>query len=273
MEYIETKNHNPTASSCQLREQFTAKKCNFGKWVVLSKSIKERMLFKRVYVRCGQFNCPYCRELKKRKLARLIRKSCPKSDFSMLTLTLRRNSYDLKKNWFDLSRFWDILIKRLKRQYPGLKYFRVVELQKNGMPHIHALINFYSPKWYIQSVWKDITGDSFICRFEKIRTSCASYILKYFSKSIQDINYIRSITGKHTRIFNRSRNLFEIERKNPSWKLLSMTDSMYEASQELESYKQSSRLLYGRVGPITSVYDEYDMLSIFSFKSIECACD
>jgi len=227
------------------------------------------MLFKRVYIRCGQFNCPYCRELKKKKLARLIRKACPVSDFSMLTLTLRQNSDDLKKNWFELSKFWDILLKRLKRQYPKIKYFRVVELQKNGMPHIHALINFYTPKWLIRAMWKDITKDSFICRFEKIRTSCAEYILKYFSKSIQDINYIRSCTGKKTRIFNRSRNLFEIERKNPSWKLLSMTDSMYEASQELESIKNSTRLLYGRASPIQSLYDEYDMLKEFSFISVE----
>jgi hypothetical protein len=187
----------------------------------------------------------------------------------MLTLTLRENSDPLKVNWKRLSKSWDILLKRLKRKCPGIKYFRCVELQNNGMPHIHALINFYLPKWYIQLIWKKITGDSFICRFEHVKSSCAGYILKYFEKSINDINYIRSATGKKTRIFNYSRNLLFIEKKLPEWDLICVCSSVVDATEVLREELIASRILYGRTSPLVTTYDDNGHLLSLHFKCVE----
>lgn len=269
MDYAASLTTEERQPPCQSIDQFTAKRCVFGRWVVLRKKIKERVLLKRAYVECGKFSCPYCRAKKKRRLARFISKACPKSEFSFLTLTLKYNNDTLAKRWHDLNHFWDILLKRFKRQVPNVKYFRVVELQKNGTPHIHALINFYVPNWVVKEIWTELTGDSFIAKFEKVRSSCSGYILKYFSKSIQDIKYIRSATGKKTRIFNWSRNLFSVKKPKKGWELLGFFMFKISAVEFLTDYKNSTRTLYGRAGPVNILCDEYDLLEKFSFKTVE----
>lgn len=269
MEMAVKRSEKERRQSCQLNGQFTGDKCRNGKWVVLKKKIEKEAIFKRVFIPCQTYRCHYCREKRRRKLYRLINRACPKDKFSMLTLTLKKNSDPLKVNWKRLSKSWDILLKRLKRKCPAIKYFRCVELQKNGMPHIHALINFYLPKWYIQLIWKKITGDSFICRFEHVKSSCAGYILKYFEKSINDINYIRSATGKKTRIFNYSRNLLFIEKKLPEWNLICVCSSVADASEILREELRASRTLYGRTSPLTTAYDCNGFLLSLHFECVE----
>lgn len=269
MDTIDKLRENVRQTSCLSYGQFTGDKCQRGKWVVLKKKIEKEAIFKRVFIPCQTYQCHYCRERRRKKLYKLINRACPKDKFSMLTLTLRKNSDPLKVNWKRLSKSWDILLKRLKRKCPAIKYFRCVELQKNGMPHIHALINFYLPKWYIQLIWKKITGDSFICRFEHVKSSCAGYILKYFEKSINDINYIRSATGKKTRIFNYSRNMLFVEKKLPEWSLICVCNSRAEAIGVLLSEKSSARHYYGQISPFVTSLDEDDFLLSFSFECVE----
>lgn len=256
-------------ASCQSYEQFTANKCPNGRWIVLRRVEDDNFVYKRVYVNCGTFSCPYCRRIKRKKLKRLIDQACPKDKFSMLTLTLKYNSDTLENNWKRINKLWDTLLKRLRRKSPDIKYFRCVELTKNGMPHIHALINFYLPKWYIQKIWKKITGDSFITRFEKVRSSCSGYILKYFEQSVNDIAYIRHATGKKTRIFNWSRLLLAINNKKKEWDLVAICDNKFEAILILQTKLKSSRTLHGRVGPPEIWNDEGGMIEILTYRSVE----
>jgi hypothetical protein len=259
----------PEQESWQSYGHFTAEKCKHGRWVILTRNISNEMIFKRVYITCQSYSCPACRKQRRRKLYKLIKKACPKDKFSMLTLTLRENDDPLSINWKRLSKCWDILLKRMKRAAPNIQYFRCVELQENGMPHIHALINFYMPKWLIHAIWKRITGDSFICRFEHVKRSCAGYILYYFEKAVSDINYIRSATGKKTRIFNWSRHLLCIVKDNPTWKLVEVCTCLFDALEIMEDIKQSSRNLYGRHSPFNILQDSAGRLLEFSFLSAE----
>lgn len=258
-----------SATPCLPYEHFTGSKCENGRWLVLKRVENESIHYKKVFISCGTYSCPVCRIKKNRKFYKLISKHCPKKDFHMLTLTLIANNEPLAKNWRELNKMWDILLKRLKRKYGKVKYFRVMEITKNGMPHIHALINCFMPKWLLKIIWKKISRGSYICHFEKVRDSCAGYILKYFYKAIRDIGYIRATTGKKTRIFNFSRNLLFEEKTVSGWSVVGMFDNEQSAIDLMNETKDSSKVLHGRYGAIESFYSELDIITEFNFLSVE----
>lgn len=250
---------------CQSYAHLPAKRCNLGRWVVVKKRIDNEIIMKRSYIPCGSFDCPYCRAKKRKKLYRLISNACPKSEFNFLSLTLRKNDQPLEENWRRINNDWDVLMKRIKRIFPGVKYFRCVELQENGMPHIHALINFYWPKWMVVRTWNIITGDSFIAEFEKVRKSCAGYILYYFERAINDIRFIRSATGRKTKIFNWSRFLLQVAVTKKEWNLVEMCRTKIESVEVLRHHMRTSRSRYIRAGPINVITDEQDEVLEISF--------
>lgn len=256
-------------SACLVYTQLNALDCQFGRWVILWKEEEGRKTFRRVYLPCGSWACEVCAQKKKRKLYKLIKNSCPKSDFYLLTLTLRQNDCTLLENWHRLSKCWNTLLSRLRRREPKLKYFRVVELQKNGMPHIHALINLFLPEKDIQAIWQEITGDSHIARFERIKYSSAGYILKYFAKTVIDIKYIREATGKRTKLFVASRFLLVREQKPSEWALWAWCSTIDLAIRELVDIKRQSRHRWGRTSPLVIETDENGLLTLVSFESVE----
>jgi hypothetical protein len=195
------------------------KECPRSRYVIVFKKTPTGRTYKKVKIACNTWSCPVCSVRLKHILYKRIKKACPKKDFNMLTLTLRQNEDSLIDNWKRLQKCWTMLHKRLKRKFDNIKYFRCVELQKNGMPHMHLLINCYLPRDEIQKIWLDITGDSFIARFEKVKVSCAGYVMKYMSKSLVDIRYIRNFTGKKTKLYVYSRNLLEVCLRSSDWKL------------------------------------------------------
>lgn len=193
--------------------------CPRTRYCIVYKQTSYGLIYKRVKVSCGTWSCPVCSVKKRKLLLKRIRKACPKKDFYLLTLTLRQNEFSLSDNWKYLSYCWGVLLKRLRRKFGKVKYFRCVELQKNGMPHIHALIDCFMSKKEIQKIWEDITGDSFIARFEKVKFSCAGYVAKYLVKSVRDIMEIRDGTGKKTKIYVYSKSLLPVEKWQSDWKL------------------------------------------------------
>lgn len=269
MDTTERNRKDTSATPCLPYGHFTARKCENGRWLVLRRVENESIHYKKVYIPCQTYGCPVCRIKRNRKLYKLITKHCPKKDYHMLTLTLILNNDPLSVNWKKLNKMWDILLKRLKRKYGKVKYFRVMEITKNGMPHIHALINCFMPKWLLKIIWKKISGGSYICKFEKVRDSCAGYILKYFYKAINDIRYIRKTTGKKTRIFNYSRNLIFEEKTVSGWSVVAMFGDEQSAIDLMNESKDSSRILEGRYGAIESFYNEFDILVEFNFLSVE----
>lgn len=95
----------------------------------------------------------------------------------------------------EVKRHWDMLIKRLRRCYPGLKYAWVLEFQKNSMPHYHALFNCIIPKELLARLWYEIVGTGLEkhlkagTRVEAIRnkSAVADYLVMYLSKKDQKV--------------------------------------------------------------------------------------
>lgn len=83
-----------------------------------------------------------------------------------ITLTYAENMTDVKRLYRDYEVFW----KRLKRRYPNLEYFCVVEPQARGAWHCHVLIkdpstdNLYIPNSEIDSLWRN--GFTKTCRLD-----------------------------------------------------------------------------------------------------------
>jgi hypothetical protein len=255
-------------SACLKYGQSTANKCPNGFFAVVKNTEQEHTTIKKIFIPCGTYKCPVCSKKRKQTLFKMISKSCQKKDFLMLTLTLRKNQYGLKYNWQRINHAWDILLKQLKRRFPKVKYFRCVELQKNGMPHIHALINCYLSKWEIKKIWETITGDSFICKFEEVRSSCAGYILKYFYQSVGDIEKIRKATGRKTKIFNWSRNFLYFEIRDSKWELIKLCQTESEAFDEIHYQQIKARRNHGRFGPLIAVEKENNRISSFMFMAL-----
>lgn len=200
---------------------------------------KGRVFGTRKPIRCNSWSCPSCRVIRLKYLYAMISQHCPLSEFHFLTLTLRSTRPAIRDDWFRLTKCWDVLMKRLRRKKPDLRFFRCVELTKAGMPHIHALINFKMSDHRAHDIWHDITGDSYIARFEDIRSSVAGYIIKYLDKGLSSVRNIRALTGKKTRIFQTSRGLFPIRPKIKKFDLIGFAKTKIEAINLLqEEYDQ-----------------------------------
>jgi len=148
---------------------------------------------------------------------------------------------------------------------PDLRFFRCVELTKEGMPHIHAIVNYKMSDHRIHDIWHDITGDSFIARFEDIHTSVAGYIIKYLDKGLSSVRAIRELTGKKTRIFQTSRGLFPIRPKIKKFDLIDFAKTKREAINILwEEYERRPHRIE-LDGPPESLYKD-GMLMSFSYR-------
>lgn len=99
------------------------------------------------------------------------------------------------------------LIRALKKRYGNFHYFRVCELHKDGVPHIHVLLagNAIIPKGILNSIeklWRGKYGMGFVkinCVKFRNKKHAVRYMLKYITKDIQQV-------GRWKRIFSASRN-------------------------------------------------------------------
>ena len=143
------------------------------------------------------------------------------------------------------SETWDRFLKRLKRKYPGVKYFRVVELTKSGRPHFHILLDrFISHEWVTEN-FPPVGGAK--VNWEKWidQQNVFSYITKYVSKATgadESSNKFFYITGM--RQFSASRGLYFRIRKNRTFYVCCIVaDSDLESVLLRSRRSQSERLL------------------------------
>lgn len=85
-------------------------------------------------IACGKFRCRVCGpRLRLKFMAQVVQGM--DVDCSFLTLTTR-----LRMSLEDLNKAWAKWLKRVQRRLKKLEWVKVVEYQKNGNPHIHAII-------------------------------------------------------------------------------------------------------------------------------------
>jgi len=225
-ELVTLKNSSPQETSY--------KQCEKGQYVILKRTEGYITIFKKVYIQCNTWSCPVCSARKRKNLYKKVNDQTNGKKFKLLTLTLRQNNDGLAYNWKRLAYCWDILIKRLHRKNPNMKYFKVVELQENGMPHIHALVDTWIGNVQLKLFWRRITGDSFICRFETIRFSAVGYIMKYFDFACNDIDTIREMTGAKTKLYTMSKNFLIKDEKSHIWHVEFFSKYSFEIDEYME---------------------------------------
>jgi len=102
--------------------------------------------------RCKQWDCYYCAE-KNRKQWRydlfMYLSQNPHIQWSFHTFTMPKRLHkqkDITGSVKLIKKYWDVLMKRLKRRYGKFEYIRVIELHKSGIPHIHLMAGFHIPE-------------------------------------------------------------------------------------------------------------------------------
>jgi len=115
------------------------------------------------------------------RITRLINANADMRTF--ITLTFKDNVVDL----FEANYIFNKFTKRLKRQFPQLKYLAVPEFQKRGAVHYHVLINVdYIENAKLAEIW----GQGFVM-INKVQhiNNLGLYISKYICKDLFDIRY------------------------------------------------------------------------------------
>ena len=59
---------------------------------------------------------------------------------SFLTLTVGQATRTPKEAYDDMREAWNALATWWRKEYPSMKFFRVVELHENGFPHFHLYL-------------------------------------------------------------------------------------------------------------------------------------
>jgi hypothetical protein len=98
----------------------------------------------------------------------------------------------------------------------SLVFISVVELQKNGNPHLHMLVGSFLPKEWISAAWEKLGGGS----FTRIEYADMHRVAAYIAKYVTDDSLQELPAG--TRRFSTSRGLalFERSKSNGIWVLV-----------------------------------------------------
>jgi len=136
-------------------------------------------------VDCKTWGCPRCGQRRAKHYRRAIRDAAVSNGLSrFLTLTLDPKKVEgdpIKYLRETFSKFRVYLGRRFKR---APKYIAVVELHKNGMPHLHVLIDRYIEQAWIKNAWQSIGGGCMVdIRYTDVHR-IAHYVAKYLTKEM-----------------------------------------------------------------------------------------
>ncbi len=170
---------------------------------------------KETFVKCNSWTCPRCAPIKARAISYQIKdvvllnnlncyltltldpsKLSPEnilesrthniitSYFNRLITTIKRKKF----NYFNVKKNQHYQFN-LKNSGEKLKYIWVIEFQKNGLAHMHVLLNQFLPIEVIREAWVHI-GGGHIMYIDKVENlnAVSNYITKYFCKEFNPKN-------------------------------------------------------------------------------------
>ncbi len=163
-------------------------------------------LIKITPAKCKSYSCPICGKKKTLDLVQRL-KTVNLSKYRFFTLTLKNEKTysDTEKNLLQISKYFNKLNLTLRKnpKYKGLEYFRVTEIGKDGMVHVHGIINKYIPIQELSAIWLKITKNSYRTKIERIKNKkdAIQYLYKYLTKDVAAKN--RNIDPS---FFNKDKN-------------------------------------------------------------------
>ena len=199
---------NHTKHNCNTRPQ-RPKKWYCGKYTLIG---LVKGTFSHHRFRCKSYACGRCGPRKIRQVRkRIVQRATERGLQRFLTLTLDpkklKPGCGTKEKIAFLYTVWRKMRVYLQRKLgKSLIFIAVVELQRNGNPHLHLLVGSYIPKHWISASWQAL-GGGWATRIEYADVHrVAAYLSKYFTdESLRDL-------PPDTRRFSTSRGLALFER-------------------------------------------------------------
>jgi hypothetical protein len=118
----------------------------------------------------------------------------------MWTLTLRTGSRSSVESFGEIKAAWVKLRKRMGRRFRDRPFVWVVETTEAGYAHLHVIIDGYWDWGFVSRAWHEVTGDSMVVRFDRIRSAggAGRYIAKYVGKEVRG----RRLSGHDVRSYH-----------------------------------------------------------------------
>lgn len=181
----------------------------------------------------GKPRSKYYRRIKN-KLTTQFRDS--KKKYTFLTLTYDQNTNSKAFCFNMLKSNIREFIRLLRKRYKKIQYFWIIELTKNGYPHIHIIFDRYAHWKIINAIWRGVT-DSYITYIKQIPSSAvAGYLTKYLTRQSKHTEYQFAIIFKNVdRLYGNSRDFFSIKviKTDSGWLLISLSLDCYFNDFEL----------------------------------------
>jgi hypothetical protein len=192
--------------------------------------------------RCKSYRCGLCGPRKIRRVRKSIVKHAVEHRLQrFLTLTLdpkKLPATDLKGKIFYLRDCWRKMREYIRRKLgKSVQFIAVLELQRNGNPHLHALIGSFLEKTWISESWQAVGGGS----FTRIEMADIHRVAAYVSKYISDEGSLIELPDG-VRRFSASRGLvlFERTKTGTAWEMVRMPiDRLYQRALGIESENRS----------------------------------
>jgi hypothetical protein len=231
-----------------------------------------------VEVTCKRWGCPYCCIRKIRRLAWMSRNAAPNR---LITVTVSSKRYkDPKTAWETMRAAWPELMRfaRLgkanpKKQTPEqikrgdkpkivpceVEYLRVLELQKNGMPHFHSMVRApYLEHKLLLTEWRRLIGEPPAEDLPKEEPEeWAGVNIKRIDSTFRTFRYlVKYLTKLHTipwteRHVSYSKGFFRPEDKEPvEWAKLDqiqpITDHPFKYLRDHFAWEQVAAIAEGK---------------------------
>jgi hypothetical protein len=174
--------------------------------------------YRRVDCKC--WDCAHCGKIRARLYRGGIRDAASEHRLSrFLTLTLDPSKIEGDPIRYLRGTFNKFRVYLHRRFGTAPKYIAVVELQKNGNPHLHILIDRYIEQAWIKNAWESIGGGYKV----DIRFVDVHRVSKYVSKYLTDELLFSAPAGTRRITCSRSIHLLRKLAKSHSWRFFKTT--------------------------------------------------
>jgi len=151
--------------------------------------------------------------------------------YSFCTLTYHTAKWSQQSSFHLLKSHIKEFIRRLKKRYPGIQYFWVIELTKRLYPHIHIIFNQFVHWTVIRAIWYKVTK-SYITDIRAIPSgNIASYIASYLSSQKKsNESQWGTIFKNVSRLIGNSRHFFAekvVSEEEQIWFLISLSTNLF----------------------------------------------
>lgn len=177
--------------SYQFHKAHTVKRCGLFSFA----TTREDEVHAIVHIsksRCKSYSCPRCRPLRLRQMRARFIKGTTQGTWRFITLTIPVGEIPRAERYAYLKMCWQKMALKLRKEYPGLKYIRVLDTGVGGNCHYHILWNKFIEIKEIRKLWI-ASGGGFIVNSKLIPAGAAAH---YMSKYVTSCKALRSDVEK-----------------------------------------------------------------------------